>query len=179
MYFFLKYFLKCFFIIWLELSLFDCLTEDWRYVCLPKKIKSHKISRSFKRSYIDRNILYYNKNKIQIQMFVLFPNIFETKQYVTYLSNRLWCHRCITATLKQYEITGNNDQLVKCKSFNEISIIRWSVHVIIFYFYWHFVADNVLLWLFRSFYLRHSFVKNLVERDFLIRILFQVYFDFA
>ena len=30
----------------------------------------------------------------------------------------------ITATLKQHENTGNNDQLVKCKSFNEISIIR-------------------------------------------------------
>ena len=49
------------FIIWLELSLF----------------------RSFRRSYI-----YYNKIKIQIQMSVLFPNIFETKQYVTYPSNR-------------------------------------------------------------------------------------------
>jgi hypothetical protein len=101
--FFFKYFLKFFFlIIWLKLSLFDCLTEDWRYVCLPKKklykiFRSFKRSyidrnilyyiRSFKRSYIDRNILYYNKNKIQIQMFVLFPNIFETKQYVTYLSN--------------------------------------------------------------------------------------------
>ena len=57
-------------------------------------------------------------------MFVLFPNIFETKQYVTYLSNRLWCHRFITTTLKQPENRGNNDQLVKCKSFNEISIIR-------------------------------------------------------
>ena len=76
-----------FFIIWLQLSLFDCLTEDWRYVCLPRK-KSYKIFRSFKRYYIDRNILYYNKNKIQIQMFFLFPNIFETKQYLTYLSNR-------------------------------------------------------------------------------------------
>ena len=87
MYFFFQVLFKIFFlIIWLELSLFDCLTEDWRYVCLPKK-KLYKIFRSFKRSYIDRNILYYNKNKIQIQMFVLFPNIFETKQYVTYLSN--------------------------------------------------------------------------------------------
>jgi hypothetical protein len=35
------------------------------------------------------------------------------------------------------------------------------------------------LWLFRSFYLRHSSAENLVERYFLIRILFQVYFDFA
>jgi hypothetical protein len=35
------------------------------------------------------------------------------------------------------------------------------------------------LWLFRSFYLCRSSVENLVERDFLIRILFQVYFDFA
>jgi hypothetical protein len=26
--------------------------------------------------------------------------------------------------IKQHENTGNNDQLVKCKSFNEISIIR-------------------------------------------------------
>ena len=33
--------------------------------------------------------------------------------------------------------------------------------------------------LFRSFYLRRSSAENLVERDFLIRILFQVYFDFA
>ena len=43
---------------------------------------------------------------------------------------------CITTTLKQHENTGNNDQVVKWKSFNEISIIRWSVHVIIFYFEW-------------------------------------------
>jgi hypothetical protein len=35
------------------------------------------------------------------------------------------------------------------------------------------------LWLFRSFYLRHSSAENLVERDFLIRILFQSNFDFA
>jgi hypothetical protein len=35
------------------------------------------------------------------------------------------------------------------------------------------------LWLFRSFYLSRSSAENLVERDFLIRILFQVYFDFA
>jgi hypothetical protein len=43
----------------------------------------------------------------------------------------------------------------------------------------NFVAD--LLWLFRSFYLRRSSVDIFVERDcdFFIRILFQVYFDFA
>ena len=35
------------------------------------------------------------------------------------------------------------------------------------------------LWLFRSFYLRRSSAENPVERNFLIRILFQVYFDFA
>jgi hypothetical protein len=35
------------------------------------------------------------------------------------------------------------------------------------------------LWLFRSFYLRRSSAENPVERTFLIRILFQVYFDFA
>ena len=35
------------------------------------------------------------------------------------------------------------------------------------------------LWLFRSFYLSRSSAENLVERDFLIRILFQAYFDFA
>ena len=35
------------------------------------------------------------------------------------------------------------------------------------------------LWLFRSFYLHRSSAENLVERDFLIIILFQVYFDFA
>ena len=35
------------------------------------------------------------------------------------------------------------------------------------------------LWLLCSFYLRRSSAENLVERDFLIRILFQVYFDFA
>ena len=41
----------------------------------------------------------------------------------------------------------------------------------------NFVAD--LLWLFRSFYLRRSSVEGFVERDFFIRILFQVYFYFA
>jgi hypothetical protein len=35
------------------------------------------------------------------------------------------------------------------------------------------------LWLFRSFYLRRSSTENLVERDCLIRISFQVYFDFV
>ena len=136
--------------------------------CLQKK--SYKIYRSFKRSYIDRNILYYNKNKIQIKMFVLFPNIFETKQYVTYPSNRCFLFTVttsfffITATLKQHENTGNNDQLVKCKSFNEISIIRWFVHVNYLLFWMHFVAD--FLWLFRSFYLRCSSVESLVDKLF-------------
>ena len=79
MYYFFQVLFKVFlkFVIWLELSLFDCVTEDWRYVWLQKK--TYKIYRSFKRSYIDQNILYYNKNKIQIQMSILFPNIFETK----------------------------------------------------------------------------------------------------
>jgi hypothetical protein len=79
MYYFFQILFKVFlkFVIWLELSLFDCVTEDWRYVWLQKK--TYKIYRSFKRSYIDQNILYYNKNKIQIQMSILFPNIFETK----------------------------------------------------------------------------------------------------
>ena len=44
---FFKYFLKFFFNL-----LFDCVAEDWRYVCLQKK-KSYKIYRSFKRSYIE------------------------------------------------------------------------------------------------------------------------------
>ena len=79
MYYFFQVLFKVFlkFVIWLELSFFDCVTEDWRYVWLQKK--TYKIYRSFKRSYIDQNILYYNKNKIQIQMSILFPNIFETK----------------------------------------------------------------------------------------------------
>jgi hypothetical protein len=34
---------------------------------------------------------------------------------------------CITTTLKQHENTGSYDQLVKCKSFNEISIMRWII----------------------------------------------------
>ena len=80
---FFKYLLNFFFklIIWLELSLFDCVT------CLFAKKKSYKIYRSFKRSYIETYFTII-KNKIQIQMSVLFPNIFETKQYVTYPSNR-------------------------------------------------------------------------------------------
>jgi hypothetical protein len=44
-------------------------------------------------------------------------------------------------------------------------------------FWMNCVAD--LLWLFRSFYLRRSSVETFVERDIFIRILFQVYFDFA
>jgi hypothetical protein len=40
-----------------------------------------------------------------------------------------------------------------------------------------FVTD--LLWLFRSFYLRRSSIERFVERYFFIKILFQVYFDFA
>ena len=46
-------------------------------------------------------------------------------------------------------------------------------------FWMNFVAENFLLWLFRSFYLHRSSAENLVEREFLIRISFQVYFDFA
>jgi hypothetical protein len=68
-------------IIWLVLSLFDCVT------CLFAKKKSYKKYRSFKRSYIE-TFFTIIKNKIQIQMSVLFPNIFETKQYATYPSNR-------------------------------------------------------------------------------------------
>ena len=43
---------------------------------------------------------------------------------------------CVRRNTKTTRNGGNNDQLVKCKSFNAISIIRWSVHVIIFYFEW-------------------------------------------
>ena len=44
---------------------------------------------------------------------------------------------CITTTLKQHENTGNNDQLVKWKSFNEISIIRCMIRTrYYFYFEW-------------------------------------------
>jgi hypothetical protein len=46
-------------------------------------------------------------------------------------------------------------------------------------FWMNFVADNFLCWLFRLFYLRRSSAENLIERDYLIRILFQVYFDFV
>ena len=53
-------------------------------------------------------------------------------------------------------------------------MIRTSYYIL---FWMNFVAD--LLWLFRSFYLRRSPVESFVERDFFIRILFQVYFDFA
>ena len=41
-----------------------------------------------------------------------------------------------------------------------------------FLFWKNFVADLL-------FYLRRSSVESFVERDFFIRILFQVYFDFA
>jgi hypothetical protein len=48
---------------------------------------------------------------------------FEFKYYV-HINFRNYAIFFITATLKKHENTGNNDQLVKCKSFNEISIIR-------------------------------------------------------
>ena len=73
------YFFKL--IIWLVLSLFHCVS------CLFAKRKSYKKYRSFKRSYIETYFTIIT-NKIQIQMSVLFPNIFETKQYVTHPSNR-------------------------------------------------------------------------------------------
>jgi hypothetical protein len=50
--------------------------------------------------------------------------------------------------------------------------VRWGYYLL---FWMNCVAD--LLW--RSFYLRHSSIGSFVERDFFIRILFQVYFDFA
>ena len=40
-------------------------------------------------------------------------------------------------------------------------------------FWMNFVADNFLLWLFRSFYLRRSSTENLVGKDFL-----EFYFKF-
>ena len=61
----------------------------------------------------------------------------------------------------------------KSKNFNN-TMIRTRYYLL---FWMKFVAD--LIWLFRSFYLRHSSVESLVERGFFIRILFQVYFDFA
>ena len=144
-----------------------------------QKKKLYKIFRSFKRSYIDRNILYYNKNKIQIQMFVLFPNIFETKQCVTYLSNRFWCHFFYyshTKTTRKYRKSWSTDQMQILQwNFNN-TMIRTHYYLL---FWMNFVADNFLCWLFRLFYLRRSSAENLIERDYLIRILFQVYFDFA
>ena len=114
MYYFFKYFLKFFFkfIIWLELFLFDCVTEGWRFA----KKKSYKIYRSFKRSYIDRNILYYNKNKIQIQMSVLFPNIFETKQYVAYPSNR--CFADLLWLFRSFHLRRYYSNIASCDRFS-------------------------------------------------------------
>jgi hypothetical protein len=55
-----------------------------------------------------------------------------------------------------------------------------------YFFFKYFLKFFLIIWLvlylfdlFLSFYLRRSSTENLVERDFLIRILFQVYFDFA
>jgi hypothetical protein len=45
--------------------------------------------------------------------------------------------------------------------------------------FFNYLAGVISLSLFRSFYLRRSSAENLVERDFLFRILFQIYFDFA
>ena len=59
----------------------------------------------------------------------------------------------------------------KSLNFNN-TMIRTSYYLL----YWlNFVAD--LLWLFRSFY--RSSVGSFVERNFFIRILFPVYFDFT
>ena len=61
----------------------------------------------------------------------------------------------------------------------------WEENVFFFKYFLNFFLIIWLelslfdLWLFRSFYLRRSSAENLVEREFLIRILFQVYFDFA
>jgi hypothetical protein len=78
MYYFFQVLFKVFFIIYYLAGVISLWLCNWRLkVCLFAKKKSYKIY----RSYIDRNILYYNKNKTQIQMSVLFPNIFETKQY--------------------------------------------------------------------------------------------------
>jgi hypothetical protein len=57
-------------------------------------------------------------------------------------------------------------------------IIFFQVLLIFFLIIW-LELSLFDLWLFRSFYLRRSSTENLVESDFLIRILFQVYFDFA
>jgi hypothetical protein len=68
-----------------------CFTKECGFASAPDhfkllikilKIIMHKMVSSFIRQALQyRNILYYNKNKIQIQMSILFPDIFETKQY--------------------------------------------------------------------------------------------------
>ena len=68
-------------------------------------------------------------------------------------------------------------------------ILRGGREKGMYFFFKYFLKKKILiiwlelslfdLWLFRSFYLRRSSAENLVERDFFIRIVFQVYFDFA
>jgi hypothetical protein len=68
------------------------------------------------------------------------------------------------------QATCLKDEILK---FNN-TMIRTRYYLL---FWMNFVAD--LLWLFRSFHLRRSSVETFAERDVFIRILFQVYFDFA
>jgi hypothetical protein len=124
MYYFFQVLLKFFFklIIWLELSLFDCVT------CLFAKQKSNKKYRFFKRSYIETYFTII-KNKIQIQMSVLFPNIFETKQYVTYPSNRCLIFstnetnfRCYSDLLGSWNESETETGLMACPCFSCIYV---------------------------------------------------------
>jgi hypothetical protein len=60
----------------------------------------------------------------------------------------------------------------------------WEGNVFFFYkyllkFFLNYLAGVISLWLMAVPFILPSSAENLVERDFLIRILFKVYFDFA
>ena len=116
---FFKYFLKCFlkFIIWLELSLFDCVT------CLFAKKKSYKIYRSFKRSYIET---YFTIIKIRLKFRCLFTFLIYSK-----LSNMLRIQT--TDALQFFRPMKQTSGAIRISSGHEMKVRRkqasWLAHV--------------------------------------------------
>ena len=130
----------------------------------------------------DQNLLNKTKQKLSRQFKLIRPmcSLYTCLRRNAPLEHDMYIYMCSEKSLK---IIWNSHNLFEGRS----PIILRGRECIIFFqvlfkgFFLIILLELSLfdLWLFRSFYLRRSSAENLVERDFLIRILFQVYFDFA
>ena len=120
---------------------------------------------------------------------VHFENILHVLSYKMYMKNTIvlfiWLSNLLTLCFHAIINMRQAQPVWRTKSY-DFKREAWVGNVLFFlkyflkFFLFIWLESSLFdVWLFRSFYLRRSSAENLVERYFLTRILFQVYFDFA